>query len=206
MICPNCQTNLNSDDKFCPVCGERIEGIIRQQDGKPRKEYNTTVYILLDLFGGGLLFGINDMYAGYIKAGLLRLLSTVIGFSLAITTSNLIFMFFPGVSALIGFIELFGAAEKAYAHENGVMFIRPLDLIYDRKGTEILVKLKYGYELPPKVRKEFNTSVYIVLWLFLGGWCFAVNDFYAGYVKAGLLRIALFILGAILGGATQKQL
>lgn len=204
MICSKCKTNLEPGSAFCPVCGERTENSLQQKGNRVRKEYNTAAYILLDLFGGGLLFGINDFYAGYIKIGLIRFLSTVIGFALGLSTSNLMFLFFPGISCLVGFIELFGVMEKAYAHKNGAMFIRPLDLIYDRKGTENLVRIKYGCELPIKMRKKYNTAVYIILWLFLGGWSLATNDFYAGYIKAGIFRISLMILGAVLGAATKQ--
>lgn len=203
MVCPKCKSNLEPDATFCSVCGERTDKIHRQNGGKMRKEYNTSVYIILDLFGGGFLFGINDFYAGYITVGLLRLLSTMTGLILAISTSSPYFLFFPGVSSLIGLIEIYGVFKKAYAHENGVLLIRPLDLIYDRKGTENLFRTKYGCELPIKTRKEFNTGVYIVLWLFLGGWAFATNDFYAGYIKFAVFRIALFVFGAILGSAAH---
>lgn len=205
MICPKCHNNLEPGAKFCTICGERLDTVIQQGKVKPRKEYNTTAYILLDLFAGGLYLGINDFYAGYITAGLIRLLSSVIGFTLVMTTSNLFFFFFLGLSVLMGFIELFLVHDKAYATNRGTVFIRPLDMLYDRKGTELLLKTKYGYEFSPKVRKEFNTAVYIIIWFVFGG-VIPFNDFYAGYYKAASIRLAAVILGIILGAATNVDI
>lgn len=206
MTCPKCGKTIEAGAAFCTGCGERMEAVTKPEGTRVRKQYKTSVYIILDLFAYGLIFGVNDFYAGFYKMGLFRLISSLAGFVLGMATSSLALFFLPGISILIGFIELFGALGKAQMLENGqVVFIKPIDIIYDREGTDNYLKSQYGCGLRIKPRKEYSTEIYVLLYFLLGGGFFAVNDFYAGYIKVGIFRVSLILLIQISGIATSNS-
>lgn len=202
MVCPKCGNMVEDGAPFCASCGERVDNTIIPKDVRVRKQYKTSIYVILDLLAYGFLFGTNDFYAGFYKMGLFRLISTIVGFVLA-GTVNLWFFFLPAISLIIGLFELYEVFDKAHMLENGkVAFVKPLDEIYDWEGTNNYLKLNYGCGLPEKKRKEYSTSVYVVLYFFAGGFCFGTNDFYAGYIKVGIFR-AFLILSAYIMACAQ---
>lgn len=144
MICPNCKTEFTG--AFCPGCGARAEESLKKQNIRIRKEYKTVVYLCLLWFVDVLFLGIADFYAGYIKMGLFKTVLSIIGFVLAIALQQFGFFALPAISLLISFFEMTRAPSKMYMLENGsgIVLVHQLDLIYDRPGTDNLLRSQYG--------------------------------------------------------------
>lgn len=130
MVCPKCGTGIEQGATFCTNCGERLEQTVNLQNKRIRKQYKTAIYVILDIAVDAFIWGINDLYAGFYKIGLYRLISSVLGFVLGLSTSNLAFLFFPGLSALIGLLELFGVVGKQYTLEDGRrIYLHSIDVL-----------------------------------------------------------------------------
>lgn len=202
MVCPKCGAALEQGAAFCTACGERTEEVFAPKGVKMRKQYKSSVYILLDFLAYGFLLGTNDFYAGFYKMGLFRLICSVVGFTLGLMTSNLYFVILPGVSALIGFLEVYGAVGKEYMLKDGrKIFLNAVDVIYDPIGTDNYLKMQFGCGLVVKERKEYSTSVFLILYFLLGGFAFGTNDFYAGYTRVGIFRVVSMFLAIIMEAA-----
>ncbi len=153
MNCPKCRTEFTGT--FCPNCGTRVENA-KNQKIRLRKNYNGTVYVILSILIDGFLLGIADFYAGYIKMGLVKCGLTIIGITLLIVTGSFVFGAFACVSVLISVFEMLNVVKKGYVLENGegVALVRPLDLIYDRVGTDNMLISRFGQTIrrPGKTR------------------------------------------------------
>ena len=153
MYCNNCGTMMEDHQPYCPKCGERMDGRKRGNGKvKPRRKYNTIVFVVISWFIGGLIIGINDFYAGYNKMGLFRTLGPIAGIAILAGGAN---MSSPGLAAIgaipliasffIGVWELFMLGDKAYMLENGnAILIRALDVVLDRKGVNQMLMNTYG--------------------------------------------------------------
>lgn len=145
MVCPKCKTQFSDNMAFCPNCGETVSSMINKSGGRTRKEYNTAVYVILTIFLDEFVLGISDFYAGYIKAGLLKFLILAFTGIMVVLTSQALFLLGLGVSLVITISELTALSERTYQLENGQLVqLRPLDIRYDSKGVDNLLKAKYG--------------------------------------------------------------
>lgn len=143
MICPKCRTKFTGT--LCPNCGTRVEDA-KNQKVRLRKNYNGTVYVILSIFLDGFMLGIADFYAGYIKMGFVKCGLTLIGILLLIVTGSFFFGALACVSVLISVFEMLNVVKKGYVLEDGegVALVRPLDLIYDRVGTDNMLISRFG--------------------------------------------------------------
>lgn len=152
MVCGKCGAQMEANEQFCPVCGERTDTQREKSGVKPRRQYNTVLYVILSIWLGGCFFGINDLYAGFIKMGIARILGPVIGLVLLILGGQSQMYAIMGIglglnviSFFIGIWELFMMPKMAYMLENGqVVMIRQLDMKLDRKGVEQYLINTYG--------------------------------------------------------------
>lgn len=153
MICPKCGANIDDNAAFCPNCGalcsffgEGADGTVPKVKLRTIKDYDPTIFTILWFVAGGMFLGTNDFYAGFIKMGLFRLISTIGGFILGIATMSLGFLFFPGISFAIGFWELTSCWNAhSYRLENGDSVpLSVLDMTYDREGVNNLMIKTHG--------------------------------------------------------------
>lgn len=152
MICRKCGAEIQAGTDFCMNCGERQENRYIEDGVKPRKEYNTAVFVVLSWFLGGMVFGFNDFYAGFIKMGIYRTVTPIIGIIILILSSNgvaagaILGLILIGSCMIIGFWELFMLPKFAYtlADGSGLVLIRSLDKILDKKGVEKRLMMEYG--------------------------------------------------------------
>ena len=151
MICRKCGAEIQAGTDFCMNCGERQENCYIEDGVKPRKEYNTAVFVVLSWFLCGFTFGINDFYAGFIKMGIYRTVAPIIGIVIMVLGANagafalILGLLLIGSCMLIGVWELFMLPKYAYMLENGdAVFIRNLDKILDKKGVEKRLMMEYG--------------------------------------------------------------
>lgn len=151
MFCNKCGAQVAPNDEFCMNCGERMDNRLSNDGVKPRKDYNTGIFILLSWCLGGVGFGFGEFYAGYIKLGIARIVTSISGFAFMIlsdgSNAGVFFgLFLFVLSTLVGYWETFQVLfPYAYMLENGEFVkIRNLDKILDKKGVEKALILKYG--------------------------------------------------------------
>lgn len=163
MFCNKCGTQFDDTQTFCPNCGERMEAQKKAAGKggvKPRRQYNTAVFVVISWFLGGLIIGINDFYAGFNKMGAFRTLGPVAGIALFALGANMgmPLLYVIGaiplvVSFFIGIWELFQLSEVGVMLENGqsAMF-RAIDLKLDFEGVSQYCINTYGSALARKKR------------------------------------------------------
>lgn len=113
-------------------------------------------------FLGGAFFGVNDFYAGYTKVGIFRiflmLLMQISGIATERTGLAFVPYIFFVIAIVVGVAELLLVNPRKYVLANGnFAMIRPLDVIYDRRGTEAMLIQKYGCGLQGGKRLDFGT-------------------------------------------------
>ena len=99
--CPLCGEQIMETAKKCKHCGEFLDPVLRASAEKSQQPEKIIVqnvqgqgqvelppksrmtYVLLDLFFG--IFGIHNMYAGFVGTGILQLILSCTVFGLAIT-------------------------------------------------------------------------------------------------------------------------
>ena len=145
MICQKCKTQFSDSLTFCPNCGESIAAMKKQSKMKMRKEYNAVVFVVITIWVDAFLFGIADLYAGYIKAALIKFSIIILSFALFIATNQASILLILGISFIFTLTELISLSKKTYLLENGQRVeLRPLDIRYDPKGVDNLLKATYG--------------------------------------------------------------
>lgn len=124
-------------------------------------------------------FGAHDFYAGFIGRGVIHVCIVIA------TVVSALFSFDIGVSllSLANFIWLISEIVNA------------LNKKKDANGN---IMIEFDQTQPSadgiKTRKSFKT--FLLLGVFLGG--LGIHDFYAGYIRLGLMHVWLFVVGSII--------
>ena len=152
MVCRKCGAQMEPNEQFCPACGDRPDFGKSNGGVKPRRQYNTAVFVVLSIWLGGCIFGINDLYAGFIKMGLMRIVGPIAGLVMVILGGQSQMYAFMAlglglcaISLFVGIWELVMLSKLAYRLEDGqVVMIRQLDMKLDRKGVQQYIINTYG--------------------------------------------------------------
>ncbi len=164
MFCSKCGGKISPTDDFCHNCGARAEDSKRasyKQSGrpKPRKEYSAGIFALLSILPLSSLFGLNNIYAGFYKTGLIKAIISVISFGSVISQamepgyvlSNDLTFLFP----IVG-IAIWGWVEAKWVNDyenlilpNGETYVvtKRIDIIYDKKGVAERIYRETGLDV-----------------------------------------------------------